>query len=202
MDLSESVGTYRTPLKLNYQMKKDTRELFKSTVTPYKGSDGVRFKDEVKANIWEDVFYLNLVSNRILTKIDIAIAVGIKFLIETNESNSFGEVFWTAESEQSLYNIGEDGSFWVDYRGYSYAQPTPLRNLKFELENLNIFVKNETLIKSLRKLHGLHYITITTKHGNKAEGGDPKVRSEIRHISIYEGMENRKIFRVWRNTIS
>lgn len=197
MSDKELTGTYQNPLALNYQMQKNTRTLFKSATKPFKGADGITFKDEVKSGFMDDTFYLNLVSNHLLTRTDIAIAIGVKYLVETNEENSFGEVFWTAESEQSLYEVGEDGDFWVKYRDFSYSQPTPLRNLKSELEKLNIFVKNETLIKSLRKLHGLHYITITTKHGKEVNGDDPKVRSEIRHISIYEGMVNRKLYRSW-----
>ena len=123
----------------------------------------------------------------------------VMYLIESNEEVYFGEVFWTSDSEQPS-ELGEDGEFWIEYEGLPSPQPSPLRNLKLELEKLNVFVKNETLITSLRKLHGLHYITITTKHGKGIDGDDPSVRSEIRHISIYEGMKTRKIFRVWLNS--
>lgn len=198
MAVKKGLGTFKFPLVLNYQMQKSVRKSFKEATNPNKGEEGVLFKDEIRGNYGDDMFYLNLVSNPLLTRLDISIAVGIKYLIENNEAVYFGEVFWTSDSEQTS-ELGEDGEFWTEYEGQPNSQPSPLRNLKLELEKLNVFVKNETLITSLRKLHGLHYITITTKHGKGGEGDDPSVRSEIRHISIYEGMKTRKIFRVWRN---
>jgi hypothetical protein len=197
MAVKKNLGTYELPLILNFPMPISTRDSFKRATIPYKGVDGVLFKDEPKAEFMEDLYYLNLVSNHILSKFDISIAIGLKYLIETNEDSACGEVFWTSDSEQPL-EIGEEGEFWFEYDGFKNTQPLPFRSLRNELETLNIYVKNETLITSLRKLHGLHYITVTTKHGRGVDGDDPKVRSEIRHINIYEGMINRKIFRVWR----
>lgn len=199
MAIKKRLGTLEFPLVLNYQMQKSVRKPFKEATNPNKGEGGVLFKDEIRGDYGDDMYYLNLVSNPSLTRLDISIAIGIKYLIESNEEVYFGEVFWTSDSEQPS-ELGEDGEFWIEYEGLPSPQPSPLRNLKLELEKLNVFVKNETLITSLRKLHGLHYITITTKHGKGIDGDDPSVRSEIRHISIYEGMKTRKIFRVWLNS--
>ena len=191
------VGTYEKPLVLNYQLRQKPRELFNLLVNQNKGGDYVLFKDEPTGDVIDDFFHLNLVSNPFLSSSDIAIGTALHYLLTKASSNMDGELFWTATPKTFSTDTYEDNQFWAKYEGLDFSYNLPFKSLKNELLNLNIAFTSESIIKSLRRLHGCHYITITTKHGRGVDGDDPSFRSEYRHIRIYDGMINRKLSGTW-----
>lgn len=191
------VGTYEEPLVLNYQMRKKPRELFNFLVKQNKGGEFVLFKDEPKGDVIDDFFHLNLVSNPFLSSSDIAIGTALYYLLTKLSSNLDGELFWTATPKPFSTDNYEDNQFWVQYEGLTFFYDLPFKSLKQELSNLNIDLTSESIIKSLRRLHGCHYITITTKHGRGIDGDDSRFRSEYRHIRLYDGMIKRKLSGTW-----
>lgn len=178
-------------------MRQKPRELFNLLVKQNKGGEFVLFKDEPIGGVIDDFFHLNLVSNPFLSSSDIAIGTALHYLLTKSSSNIDGELFWTAIPKTFSTDTYEDNQFWVQYEGMGFSYDLPFKSLKTELSNLNIDLTSESIIKSLRKLHGCHYITITTKHGRGVEGDDPSFRSEFRHIRIYDGMINRKLSGTW-----
>jgi hypothetical protein len=195
----KSTGFESNPLILGYLAPE--RELFKKIITEDRGDplDGFLMKDAYKPSKHDDYFHINLVANPILTLTDVAIATFLHLILWETAIDIDGEIFWTSESEQKDYAIGERGTFYYSKDGAIYHHSTPLRNLKDMLKEHGINTTNETMIKSLRKLHGCHFITVTTKHGREAEGDDPKVRSELRHISIYPSMVYKKMYLYWKD---
>jgi hypothetical protein len=198
-DYDKSIGTKSNPLELNYLMPE--RNLFKKIITEYKGDPLVGFviKDAHRPKTFIDYFHINLVSNPILTLTDVAIATFLHLTLWEEAKNVGGKIFWTSESDQSEFELGDKSKFYYSYDGSIYEHPTPLKSLKAALIKHGINTTNETMIKSLRKLHGCHYITVTTKHGRKSEGDDPKVRSELRHITIYPSMVYKKMYLYWKD---
>jgi hypothetical protein len=199
LDYNKSIGLECNPLELNYLMPE--RELFKKIITEYKGDPLVGFviKDANRPNTYLDYFHINLVSNPILTLTDIAIATFLHLILWEEAKHVGGEIFWTSESDQNEFELGEKKKFYYSYGGSTYPHPTPFRKLKDMLKKFGIDTTNETMIKSLRKLHGCHYITVTSKHGRGVKGGDTKKRSELRHISIYPNMVYRKMYLYWKD---
>ncbi len=195
----ELIGTYENPLEL--QRVSPLRELFKRVITDNKGGeDGYLFKDGHKNTFGPDYFLINLASNPVLTKSDILIGAYLHLRLFVKANNQDGLLYWSAPaSEQSGFFFGDSESFWVkDRNGAIWSYRKPVINLHDDLIQYKIKLTHETVIKSLRKLHGCHFITMTTKHGLTVKPEDPKIRSEIRHISIYEEMVMQPVFRHWK----
>ncbi|WP_351124946.1 hypothetical protein [Shewanella sp. T24-MNA-CIBAN-0130] len=105
-----------------------------------------------------------------------------------------GAFFWTAKSEQPKAKV----DFQYSQCGNVYDSEAPFKNLQQELNKHHIFMTNESMIKSLRKLHSCGYITVTTKHGKGVDGDDKKSRSEFRHLDINQIFVNRKMQTHWK----
>lgn len=198
-DYKELIGTYENPLEL--QCLSPMRELFRRVITEHKGMDEeYLFKDGYKATFGNDYYLMNLASNPVLTKSDILIGAYLHLRIFLKANNQNGVLFWTGEkSIQSHHFFGESGEFWVkDIKSNMWSYRKPIINLYEDLTKHKIYITPETVIKSLRKLHGCYFITMTTKHGRTESPDDPNIRSEIRHIWVYPEMVYQPVYKHWK----
>lgn len=194
---TKTIGAFNNPLDL--QLLSPMRELFKRVITEFKGGvNGYQIKDVHKSTYSLDFFLMNLATNPILTKSDMLIGAYLHLRIWEKGGSSSGLMFWTSSKNQNEFYFGDSTEFWVTHRGNKFKYNKPIINLYEDLIKYKIYLKPETVIKSLRKLHGCYFISMTTKHGNSKLSDDPTIRSELRHISIYSGMVVHPIYLHWR----
>lgn len=186
-----TIRTKGKQLLLNYFLPERTE--FKEIV---KNGDTFLFKD--KTALDDDIFILNLISNPYLTKSEIVIGSYLHYKLTVDFDSDYGMIFWTAETKQPPNKDGgDDDCIWIYYNGKWSDQRTPFPNLLKELSDINVNITKEVMITSLKKLHMYHYITMTTKQGRVKDPGVLSLRSEYRHIRLYDGMRFKAIYRCW-----
>ncbi|GIU15314.1 hypothetical protein TUM4261_32060 [Shewanella sp. c952] len=173
----------------------DKRKLFQLISRDNYGNPFEDFSPKMVSRTDNDYFHINLVSNPFLTLVDIGIACYLHLILWETTKLLGGAFFWTAKSEQPKAKV----DFEYIKHGASYDCKAPFKNLREELKKHHIIMTNESMIKSLRKLHSCGYITVTTKHGKGVSGDDSKSRSEFRHIDINNLFVNRKMQTHWKS---
>jgi hypothetical protein len=182
-------GTADRPLTLNYNLPE--RSEFKKIV---KNGDTFFFKD--RKSLEDDTFILNLISNPHLTKSEVLIGSYLHHRLTIDFDNEL--IFWTSETEQQEYKYGgEDGCFWAHYNGEEFHYETPFPNLLKELSDIKVNITKEVMITALKTLHKYHYITMTTKQGKVKDPEVLSLRSEYRHIRLYDGMRFKPMHKFW-----
>jgi len=182
-------GTPDRPLTLNSYLPE--RSEFKKIV---RNGDTFFFKD--RKSLDDDIFILNLISNPYLSKSDIVIGSYLHHRLTVDFDDEL--IFWTSEVEQQEYKYGDDyGDFWTYSNGRDSYHEVPFPNLLAELSNINVKITKEVMITSLKTLHQYHYITMTTKQGKVKDLEVLSLRSEYRHIRLYDGMRFKPIYKFW-----